>query len=494
MLLRTRFYIPPLKPDHLVRTELMQALQQSRGGELVLISAPAGYGKTTLVSQWLHTHSHSFAWLIVDAQQTVAEVFWQHVIGALQTLVPDMGEQALNLLSGQGVEASVISLLNDLDRLDIAQESDHAYTLVMDDLHKAESDEILSSLNLFLDHLPPSLRIVMTVRQDPALALARRRANGQLIEIQQQDLAFNSTECQHFLQKKLKTKISAEFAEDLINATEGWITGIQLSAMSSLPALSVLPAQGDKGQEKKLNRDMADYLFEEVFSQQPKALQNFLLSTAGIEKFCPALTNALCEIDGSYHVIKQLEAANLFIIALDNHRSWYRYHDLFRQFLLLQLQDLPNKKQNILHSRALDWFENSGYYEQAFPHAIALQDWSKCERLFSQIAEEKKDLGLTHSLVQFLPELPIALAEALIQQYQLDRLPTNKPIPALADLVEPLTKREAQVMALVQQGLSNKDIAEQLHISLNTLKVHIRNLYGKMGVENRTQALLKMAH
>lgn len=485
MLLRTRFYIPPLKPEHLIRSELIATLQRSRGGELVLVSAPAGYGKTTLVSQWLHTHSQSFAWLIIDAQQSVAEAFWQHIIGALQTLIPDIGQQALGLLTEQGVEAAVISLLNDLDRLDIAQESHHAYTLVMDDFHKAESIEILSSFNLFLDHLPPSLRIVMTVRQDPKLALARRRANGQLIEIQQDDLAFSSDECLRFLQDKLQTTISPAAAEHLTRATEGWITGIQLSAMSE-------QVIGSAPSDRNLNRDMSDYLFEEVFSLQPAHLQDFLLFTACVEKFCPALANDLMQINDSYHIIKELEAANLFIIALDNHRSWYRYHDLFRQFLLLHFHALKPKKKSELHLRAIHWLEEGGYYESAFQHAVILNNWEKCEFLFSLIAEEKIDVGLQQALPSLLKALPDAMSLVLSQKYIeiSPELPTESIINK--DLVEPLTKRESQVMALVKQGLNNKEIAEQLFISLNTLKVHIRNLYGKMGVENRTQALLKM--
>lgn len=485
MLLRTRFYIPPLKPEHLLRSELVERLQNTSGSELVLISAPAGYGKTTLVSQWLHTHSQSFAWLIIDQQQAITEAFWQHVISALQTLVSDIGQQALQLLSQQNTEAAVISLLNDLDRLDIAQESSHAYTLVMDDFHKAESDEILSSFNLFLDHLPPSLRIVMTVRQDPKLALARRRANGQLIEIQQQDLAFTSDECQRFLQDKLKTPVSHENAEQLTHATEGWITGIQLSAMSD-HQLDLMDSN------KSLNRDMADYLFEEVFSQQPKYLQTFLMGTACVEKFCPALTNTLIKIDDSYHLIKELEAANLFIIALDNHRTWYRYHDLFRQFLRLHFQALSQKKQTDTHQYAMHWFEENGYYELAFNHALELEDWEKCVFLFDLIAQEKMDLGLQHSLPRLLARLPTEISNSLNLKYLKEMPSTPLPTSITDNLVEPLTKRETQVMELVQQGLSNKEIAEQLFISLNTLKVHIRNLYGKMGVENRTQALLKM--
>jgi LuxR family maltose regulon positive regulatory protein len=147
MLLRTRFYIPPLKHEHLVRSELIKRLQQTSSGELVLISAPAGYGKTTLVSQWLHTHSQSFAWLIVDKSQHIVEIFWQHIIGALQTLIPNIGQQSLLHLQNKEVERAVIALLNDLDRLDMAQESDHVYTLVMDDFHKADSIDNTTSLN-----------------------------------------------------------------------------------------------------------------------------------------------------------------------------------------------------------------------------------------------------------------------------------------------------------------------------------------------------------
>jgi LuxR family maltose regulon positive regulatory protein len=489
MLLRTRFYIPPFKQEHLLRERLLESLQQTQGGELVLISAPAGYGKTTLVSQWLHSHSHSFAWLIVDESQGVAEVFWQHIIEALQTLVADIAQQSLEYLRQKDINKTVIALLNDLDRLDVTQQSEHAYTLVMDDFHKAQSADNLASLNLFLDHLPPCLRVVMTVRQDPGLALPRRRANGQLKLIQQQDLAFNLKECQAFLSNKLNTSISDDLAEKITLATEGWVTGIQLSSMSSHTLLDP-----EKAADHDLNRDMADYLFDEVFSQQPSAIQDFLLATSLLDKFCPALSNHLCQLENSFQLIKQIEADNLFIIALDNHRSWYRYHDLFRQFLRLQVQNLAQSQQLTLHSRARDWLEQAGYYQLAFEHSLTIQDWPSCESLFTLLAQEKQALGIEHSLLPLLAQLPEALAESLSKGLHLvtqATKPVNLAGPAL-DLIEPLTQREAQVMTLVQQGLSNKDIAEQLFISPNTLKVHIRNLYGKMGVENRTQALIKM--
>lgn len=497
MLLRTRFYIPPLKPEHLVRAKLIERLQQSRGGELVLISAPAGYGKTTLVSQWLHAHSQSFAWLIVDRSHGIVAVFWRNIIGALQTLIPNIGQQSLAYLHDKKIEEAVVALLNDLDRLDVSQESDHAYTLVMDDFHKADSADNCAALTVFLDHLPPSLRVVMTVRQTPALALARRRANGQLVEFHQHDLAFNTDECLEFLQQRLMLQghagevISQEQALTLTQATEGWITGIQLSAMSSLRFETKAQTA-----DHDLNRDMADYLFEEVFSQQPQPLQNFLLFSAHVEKFCPALTNSLCTIDDSYHVIKTLEDANLFVIALDNHRTWYRYHDLFRQFLLLHFHTLTAKQQQRLHLAAASWFEENGYYELAFQHAVILKNWEACLVLFENIAEEKIALGLQHSLQTLLAALPRDLADAVSHKFSIETphepVLKNDDVGVMAGLIEPLTKRETQVMALVQQGLNNKDIAEALFISLNTLKVHIRNLYGKMGVENRTQALLKM--
>lgn len=505
MLLRTRFYIPPLKPEHLVRTQLIERLQHTRGAELVLISAPAGYGKTTLVSQWLHAHSQSFSWLIMDKSHSIVEAFWRNIIGALQTLIPNIGQQSLQYLHDEDIEQAVVALLNDLDRLDVSQESDHAYTLVMDDFHKADSEDNCTSFNVFLDHLPPSLRVVMTVRQNPALALARRRANGQLVEIQQQDLAFNTEECFEFLQQRLTLQgsqnetISQAQALALTQATEGWITGIQLSAMSSLRFKNNTDSL-TKTTNNDLNRDMADYLFEEVFSQQSKSLQQFLLLSACVEKFCPALTNNLCHIENSYHIIKQLEDTNLFVIALDNHRTWYRYHDLFRQFLLINFQTLTTKQQQNLHLTAARWFEENGYYEQAYHHCIILQDWDMCSALFESIAEEKIALGMQHSLPNLLIRLPTDIAKFLSKKFNLDnpkecihKKESAVQIERLIEgLVEPLTKREAQVMTLVQQGLNNKEIAEKLFISVNTLKVHIRNLYGKMGVENRTQALLKM--
>ncbi len=502
MLLRTRFYIPPIRKDSIFRHKLISRLHQSDGGELVLLLAPAGYGKTTLISQWLHCHPHSFAWLILDQSQSTVRGFWQHLIGALQTINPNIGLEAQQLLLAdqqQPVLAAVVALLNDLDGLSLASTHSQALTLVLDDFHKIEQQDLLESLNLFLDHLPSNLRLVMTTRQTPSLSLARRRLNGQLIEFQQQDLAFDLSDCKQFLKMAMQVSPSEEAVTLLMRSTEGWVAGLQLAALSLQKSNSV---DNLLSVHKGLNKEISDYLFEEVFALQSESIQGFLLFTALPSRFSAGLANQLCELDNGQAILKQLDQLNLFLVPLDNHRTWYRYHDLFRQFLLEQFSALPVVTQHEVHEKSALWLEQAGYLEQAIEHGIILQDWPLVIRLIEALAPEKVQQGQPQYIQHCLKNLPESVAKELWQRFKSElKLEDAEAVkgglnafkkPLKQNSIEVLTRREAEVMTAVKAGLNNKQIAQKLNISLNTLKVHIRNLYGKMGVENRTQALLKL--
>lgn len=511
MLLKTRFYIPPLRETDVIRHRLINRFTSIDGGELALVIAPAGYGKTTAVSQWLHHHPHSFAWLVLDQSHSGDRRFWQYVIAALQTMIPSLGEAAQICLEQDKVDDAVISLLNDLD----AQSQSHthqAMTLVLDDFHKIANPTLSQSINVFLDHLPPSIRLIITSREVPSLQLPRRRSRGQLHEIGQSDLAFDAEEMKAFIRSKLQPASDAEkdYLSQLLSSTEGWVAGMQLAAMSyqTQPILSEA-YQNEKHQHETmpLHRDVADYLFEEVFTQLTPALQKFLLLTAIPKRFCAALANELCQEQTGQSNIKQLDQFNVFLIPLDNHRVWYRYHDLFRQLLLQHASELSLNEQQKVHRAAAYWFENSGYPEDAIHHWVKLQEWKEFKRVWLTAQFDQSRLITWQHLIPhaiYLELSDVHAAEAK-QTNETGNLATEGLADNVQDLnnvmdqaqtiatVEPLTNREKQVMGLVKKGLSNKDIAEAMHISLNTLKVHIRNLYGKMGVENRTQALLKMA-
>lgn len=458
MLLKTRFYLPPLRKNCVVRASLIAQLERTEGGELILVSAPPGYGKTTLLSQWLHHSPHLFAWVGMEIAPSNPQAFWQNILNAISQVQPGIGEEAKSLIGEHcpDIARVIVSLLNDLDSLSTLN-SASPLTLVLDDFHKVSNTEIFDTFNLFLDHLPSAIRVALTTRIEPPLKLARRRANAQLMEFRQNDLAFNQQEASEFFSQTMKLKLGREELFSILANIEGWAAGLQLVAMSvaethHTPDFLKTISESNVSAER-LNRDIADYLFEEAFSHQDHDLQHFLVSTACLSKFCASLANAVLQRNDSLSLLKRIDQLNLFLVPLDTHRTWFRYHDSFRQFLRMRFEELDTQDQKAIQQRARGWLDEGGYSDVLFEETFAPD-----------------------------PQAPLNVNTSQ-DQAAID-----------VALVEPLTKREAQVMSYLKEGYSNKEIASRLHISLNTLKVHIRNLYGKIGVENRTQALVKLSN
>lgn len=498
MLLKTRFYLPPLRTGNVVRGRLLNRLNESSGGSLVLVSAPAGYGKTTLVSQWLHSRSHRFAWLSLGSEHDVLDVFWQYAIQSLQQIEPQIGHEAHSIWlesPRRNYASVVISLLNDLDALGERNQSDDPISLVLDDFHLIKNPQLLSLFSTFLDHLPSSIRVVVTSRDLPDLCLARRRASGQLLHVAVEELRFNDEEAVAFFDHDPALSQNNVVAMALAQKTEGWVAGMQLVALS-LKQDAVRADQLLKSQA--LDRHISDYLLEEVFSSQPEALKQFLLLTALAPRFCAGLSNAVCQRNDGLQVIVELESSDLFLVALDNHRTWYRYHDLFRRFLLQQVAQWDAQQRTAFCVRALAWLEANGNYDDAVELCLQQSLWPQLLRLLNS-DWMLLEAGYQQKRLHWLEQIP---QDVLLNtpEYSEQGAPEHRPLKSRAlnvpkedhPSIEPLTRREQVVLQLIGEGLSNKAIAEQLHISLNTLKVHIRNLYGKMGVENRTQALLKI--
>lgn len=489
MLLKTRFYLPPLRANGVIRARLFDPLCDARGGSLTLISAPAGYGKTTLVSQWLHNHPHQFCWLTLGSEHNLPQEFWRYVIGSLQQVQPEVGRHAVILLQQVSdpelYRQCLVSLLNDLDSLVEMNRSDQALTLVLDDFHLIDNRLLLEQFNLLLDHLPPSLRVVLIARDQPQLNLSRRRASGQLLQLGPEELRFSEQETQRFFQQTADWQGDQGTLNLFCRQTEGWIAGLQLLALSL--------KQGDSNQqnrltERHLDRHISDYLFEEVFCVQTGEVQAFLTSTALPKRFCAGLCNAITGYSDSARRITELERSDLFVVPLDNHRTWYRYHDLFRQFLLQQITRENEDQLDDLVGSTVGWLEENGYYDDAVELCLAQGHLQEARRLlnsdFLMQSAESGSEKYRYWRLRLSSQIDGATA-----------LPESQPLQsddAEKTSGEPLTRREKAVLSLIAEGLSNKEIASQLHISLNTLKVHIRNLYGKMGVENRTQALLKL--
>lgn len=478
MLLKTRFYIPPLRRNVVQRPELLQPLNASEGGQLIVVSAPAGYGKTTLISQWLHHSPHTFSWLSLDHHQQTPRIFWRYVISAIHQVQPDCGERSLQLIQNSddrhSLENALIALLNELDAIPLPSPRD-ATTLVLDDYHRVATPELNQQLSSFLDHLPPALRLVITSRSTPELGLARRRASNQLIEIDRQQLNFSAADSKRFLQQTMALNLSDEQSRDYSNSADGWIAGLQLIGLS-------LQHNRQQPPGPTLQRNIGDYLFEEVFTLQDETTRRFLLRSAAVPRFTAGLCNQLTNSQQGQHILQQLDRHNLFLLPLDNHGLWFRYHDLFRRFLRQHFQQLSRDVRRDCHHSAAQWFENNGHLTEALDQWLLAGEWQAASTLLQQLMTSADDIDarLPRWLEQFPPDHPI-------RQQSSPATPRQElPFGAL------LTQREQQVLTLVAAGHNNKEIARQLHISLNTLKVHIRNLYGKIGVESRTEILHKL--
>ena len=330
-LIATKFHIPPARADVVQRARLGALLDSGAHQPLTLVSAPPGFGKTMLVADWVHAQNVSqIAWLALDESDDQPALFWRYFVAALQQRMPDIGETTKAMLTAPTPPASetiLTALINEL------AEHEHSIILVIDDYHFVQSPEIHNNLNFILDHQPAHFHIMLLTREDPPLALARRRARRQIVEVRAADLRFNEDEVASFLNKTMGLMLTAEQIAALERRTEGWIVGIQMAALS----MRGQDVQDFLDSFTGDDRYIADYLIEEVLNRQPEAIRNFLLRTSILEKLsaplCAAVLNQPTAID-----LSDIERGNLFLIALDHTRSWYRYHHLFADLLRQSLR------------------------------------------------------------------------------------------------------------------------------------------------------------
>ena len=384
-LLQTKLHVPRLRPFLVPRPHLIKALNQGLAGKLTLISAPAGFGKTTLVSSWIDTLqtenatlpplSTQIAWLSLDKNDHVPARFLSYIIAALQRVDPHIGVSARSMLQASPLPVPTLltALLND-----IAARPD-PLVLVLDDYHVIDAQPIDEALAFLLDHMPPQLHLVITTREDPNLPLARLRVRGQLTTVRASDLRFDLAEAAVFLRQTMGLDLSEDNIAALEARTEGWVAGLQLASISlqgrQHDAADFIDAFTGS------HRFVLDYLVEEVLHRQSESVQRFLLQTSILDRLCGPLCDAVCLSTDSQQTLEALDRANLFLIPLDNERRWYRYHHLFVEFLRQRLQQqYPN---NIAEHeiRASEWYEDNGYEIEAFQHAVAANDVQRAERL-----------------------------------------------------------------------------------------------------------------
>ena len=391
-LLATKLYLPRPRPRSILRPRLIARLHEGLHRKLTLISAPAGFGKSSLVGEWLADCGRPVAWLSLDAGDSDSARFLTYLVAALRTITPGIGESVLGMLRSPPPpppEVILTDLLNELATL-----PDHV-VLVLDDYHAIDAATVHTALGYLIEHLPPQLHLVIATREDPPLPLSRLRVRSQLTELRAADLRFTPAEAAAFLTEVMGLSLSAEDVAVLEDRTEGWIAGLQLAALSIQGRADISAFirafAGD-------HRSIVDYLVEEVLRRQPEAVRSFLLQTAILDRLHGSLCNAVTGQMGGSARLEALQRGNVFVVPLDDQRQWYRYHHLFTEVLRAQLQLEQPELVATLHQRASTWYEQHGSVDEAIRHALAAGDFARAadliESAWTAVGRSRQDATL----------------------------------------------------------------------------------------------------
>ncbi len=443
-LLLTKLHIPAARPSLVARPRLAARLSEGLrlGRRLTLVSAPPGFGKTSLIQEWIAGTGRRAAWVSLDEGDNDPGRFMRYVTAALSRADEHVGPLLPGAERSISPQELSIALINDL-AVDGA-----GRLLVLDDYHTIRDFAVHDLVAFLLANQPSGFHVVIGTREDPPLPLARLRARDQVTEIREHALRFTPDEAGAFLNRTMGLGLAPEAIATLLSRTEGWITGLQLAGLALRQ-----PAGGPRDRSATDDfvaafagddRYIVDYLMAEVLERESAPVRDFLRRTSILERLSAASCDALTGRNDAQEVLEHLEAANLFLLPLDNRREWYRYHVLFAEVLRLTL---PPQERLELHRRAAGWFESHGWAEFAAHHARAAAEISAASGA--------------------------------------GRHPATAPQP----LVEPLSERELEVLRLIAAGLSNQEIADRLIIATGTVKRHINNIYGKLQVGSRTQAV-----
>jgi LuxR family transcriptional regulator, maltose regulon positive regulatory protein len=459
-LLATKLHIPRPRPGFLARPRLLERLTQGTTGALILVCAPAGFGKTSLLGDWARRGQRPVAWLSLDGGDSDPARFWRYLATALDRARPGVRERVEALFTGgqPPLEAVVTVVVNEL------VEGPEQVVLVLDDYHLVEAPPVHDSLAVLLERLPPQLRLVLASRADPPLPLARLRAGGQLTELREADLRFTPQEAAALLRTAVGPELPEAAVAALGDRTEGWVAGLQLAALS-------LRGQDDIGafveEFSGSHRYVLDYLAEEVLDRQPSELRQFLLETSILERLSGDLCDAVTGRGDGQQVLEAIERAHLFLVPLDEVRGWWRYHHLFADLLGVRLHQERPERVTELHRAAAAWHEAHDLADEAIRHALAAGDASWAARLIERQIDarilrwegqtlQRWFAALPAELVRSRPRLSLAQARLALISGQLEAIegPLDAAERALADCrdkpeepYEPSVGRGASMLA-----------------------------------------------
>ncbi len=466
-LLTTKLFVPRTRKDLVSRQRLVMRINEGLLRKVTLISAPAGFGKTTLLSEWVRQLDLPSAWLSLDPDDNDPRRFWTYCIAALQTVQPQFGEDAVTALQARQapqIETLLTGLLNEMAR------AGDRLVLVLDDLHVITESHVHDDLVFLLEHLPPTIHLVVATRADPPWPVARLRARGDMNELRSQDLRFTVAEAAAFLNEVMELNLSTEDIAALEQRTEGWIVGLQMAALSlqgRADASRFVEAFGGT------HHFILDYLLEEVLERQPLDVQQFLLETSILDRLTAPLCDAVRQSSDSQAMLEQLEVANLFVVPLDDERRWYRYHHLFGDLLCSRLREVQPDALPLLHLRASQWFESQGLTVAALGHAVEGGDVARVRKLATGNALAVIGHGELDTLVRWFDALPgelrcepwLAVSHAWVLCYagQLSKVEAR-----LRDAADGLPT------------LKDRDDAEHISGHMNAIRAYLAGLRGRM--------------
>lgn len=490
-ILATKLYIPTLRQKIVLRPQLVERLNEgvSAGRKLTLISAPAGFGKTTLLSEWAHQknesggmrdetkvarhpssfilHPSNIAWLSLDEADNDLVRFLIYLVTALQTIAPNIGAGALAALQSPQpppANALITALLNEIAALP------NRLILVLDDYHVIEAQAIDDALAFMLEHLPPQMHLVIATREDPDIPLALLRARDQLVELRAADLRFTQTEAADFINRVMGLNLSAHDVAALETRTEGWIAGLQLAALALQGFLVQSQPDAISGiQPRRERQDIAgfinsfagshryvlDYLVGEVLERRTENERNFLLQTSILDRLRSSLCDAVTEQENGGEMLETFERSNLFVIPLDDRRRWYRYHHLFAEVLQARLTEQQPEEVHLLHRRAAAWYEQHNLPSDAIRHALAATDFEHAADLIELQLRAMYLGGMEATWLGWVKQLPDELVRArpvLNVYYAFGQLPTDTDAAGV---------RLDQAEQLLNDGVFNRTVTNQ---------------------------------